>query len=483
MMGAKSISGLYLMADPPPACQIGIAAGWRAAQFESLMIETGGVAPNAEDFRARQIIDGLRDGFFSLDSHWRVTDCNAAMEAILSRSRGDLLERSFWELSGMSPESAFGQLGRRVLATQTPEAAEVVFTKRGPLRLLEVQVFPLGDGIGAVCRDITQRRAAERRLAESEARYRELADRTPAAAWLTRANGQLEFINQAMADALGRPREALLGERWMDAIDPADRDRLMETRLEARSTHGTFRFEGRFRRPDGELRIVEMYARPRFDSAGAFSGHAGMAADVTEARASERRQLLLINELNHRVKNTLTTVQSLARHTLRDADVPGRIEEILTERLLALSAAHDVLSRENWSGARLADIAQETLKPYLGEGRIHIEGTNARVPTNVAVGLSMALHEMAVNALKYGALSTRAGEVRLNWSRSDGVLLPDWREEGGPPVRPPERLGFGTRLLRRGLTGDLGAPAELIFAPEGLVCRLRVPTALADGEP
>jgi two-component sensor histidine kinase len=206
-----------------------------------------------------------------------------------------------------------------------------------------------------------------------------------------------------------------------------------------------------------------------------------MAADVTDARDAERRQQLLIDELNHRVKNTLTTVQSLVHNTLRDAGAPSGIEEILTERLMALSAAHDVLTRENWSGARLADIARETLKPYLAEGRILIEGPDARVPTNVAVALSMALHELATNALKYGALSTSAGEVRLSWSRGDRVLRLEWREMGGPPVRPPERQGFGSRLLLRGLTGDLTSPAELIYAPEGLICRLDVP-ALSGSE-
>lgn len=444
------------------------------------MINRGGAAPNNEEFRARQIIDGLREIFFSLDSHWRVTDCNAALEAMLSCGRSDLLGRSFWDVSGMSPDSAFGELSRRVLATHTPEVAEVV-TRQEPPRLLEVQVFPFADGIGTVCRDITQLRAAERQLAESEARYRELADGTPAAAWLTGADGQLEFINQAMADALGRPRETLLGEGWMNSIDPADRDRLMQERLRARTTHGPFRFEGRFRRPNGAMMIAELYGRPRFNSAGAYCGHAGMAADVTEARAVERRQKLMINELNHRVKNTLTTVQSLVHHTLRNADVPLGLQETLIERLLALSAAHDVLTREHWSGAPLADIVQETLKPYLADGRIHIQGPDARVPTNVAVALSMALHELAVNALKHGALSTSTGQVRLNWSLIDRALLLEWRETGGPPVLAPKRQGLGTRLLRRGLTDDLGAPAELIFAREGLVCRLHAP-ALGDGE-
>ena len=194
----------------------------------------------------------------------------------------------------------------------------------------------------------------------------------------------------------------------------------------------------------------------------------------------ERRQKLLIDELNHRVKNTLTTVQSLVHQTLRDAGVPSGDRGNLTERLMALSAAHDVLTRENWWGRDWPTSREETLKPYLTEGRVLIEGPDARVPTNVAVALSMALHELATNALKYGALSTSAGEVRLSWSQSNGVLRLEWREVGGPPVRPPRRKGFGSRLLRRGLTGELSSAAELIFAPEGLICRLDVPALGAD---
>jgi PAS domain S-box-containing protein len=124
------------------------------------------------------------------------------------------------------------------------------------------------------------------------------------------------FINQAMVDALGRPRRELLGEGWLHWIDPEDRPRLLAARAAARATHGPVRFEGRFRRPGGALRVIELYGRPRFDARGAFCGHIGIAADVTEARRFEHQRTLLINELNHRVKNTLTTVQSLVRQTL-----------------------------------------------------------------------------------------------------------------------------------------------------------------------
>jgi PAS domain S-box-containing protein len=154
-------------------------------------------------------------------------------------------------------------LAQRVAARRTPEGAELIYRADGRSRLLSVRAFPFADGVAAVWRDITAARAAERRLASDEARYREIAHGIPAAAWLTRATGKLEFVNQAMVDALGRPRPALLGDGWMDCIDPEDRPHLLETRRRAYASHSSFRYEGRFRRPDGALRIIELLGRPR----------------------------------------------------------------------------------------------------------------------------------------------------------------------------------------------------------------------------
>lgn len=442
------------------------------------MTGTAAVTPGAH--RARQIVEGLREGFLALDADWRLCDCNTATERFLDAERDELLGRKLWDVLGTDQTSPFGQIGRRVSTTRQPEEAEVVYVRRRLRRLLLVQVFPLEDGLGAVWRDITALRASERRLADSEAKYRELADGTPAAAWLTRADGRLEFVNEAMAAALGRPRKELLGLRWQETVDPEDRDRMEAARREARSRRGPLHYEGRFRRPDGSLRILKLYGRPRFGSLGGFRGYAGMADDVTEARAAEQRQKLLIDELNHRVKNTLATVQSLIRHSLREAGVAVEVEQVLTERLLALSAAHDVLTRENWSGARLADVARAALDPYLPTGRIVVSGPNMRIAPNVAVALSMALHELCTNAVKHGALSNDLGTVRLNWSQGDGGVLLEWRETGGPPAAAPERIGFGSRLLGRALAAELGRPAELIYAREGLVCRILIPAALAE---
>jgi PAS domain S-box-containing protein len=171
-----------------------------------------------------------------------------------------------------------------------------------------VDAFPAGDAIEVDWSDITAARTAELRLALSEARYQEAADGAPAAAWLSRADGALVYVNHALVEALGRPRGELLGNGWISAIDPEDRARFLAARASARAEHSSVQYEGRFRRPDGSLRTIQLYGRPRFDFLGGFCGHVGLAKDVTEIRESEARRTVLVNELNHRVRNTLAIV-------------------------------------------------------------------------------------------------------------------------------------------------------------------------------
>ena len=222
---------------------------------------------------------------------------------------------------------------------------------------------------------------------------------------------------------------------------------------------------------------MQVSSKPRLDDSGGFQGYVGLAVDVTDIRAAETRQRLLINELNHRVKNTLATVQSIAHQTLREGVPPAEARERLTARLLALSAAHNVLTRENWESAELGEIATEAIRPYDDGRRITLRGPAARIAPSAALALSMALHELCTNALKYGALSQPAGEISIRWSLAGESIGMEWRETGGPPVEPPARKGFGSRLLGQGLAAELGASAELDYAPAGLVCRIRAKIA------
>jgi PAS domain S-box-containing protein len=431
------------------------------------------------DESSRQIIAELADGFASFDADWRFIECNKTAERLFRLKRRVLLGRQFCDVAALTWESPFAALVRRVAEKKTPEDAELTFHIGGRSRLLAVRAFPLGDGVGARWRDITTARAAERRLALSNARYHEIADGLPAAAWLSRENGELEFINQAMVEALGRPRRALLGDGWLDSIDPADRRKLLRLRAQARASHSSFRCEGRFRRPDGALRIIELYGRPRFDALGEFRGHIGIATDITDTREAQERQQLLIDELNHRVKNTLAIVQAVVRQTLREHDVTQQVERDVTDRLMAISAAHDLLTRERWTGADLGDVVGEVMRPYDHAGRVSVSGAKVRISPKTAIALSMGLQELATNAAKYGALSVVEGRVALNWNKDEDAVTLEWRESRGPRVTAPDPPGFGSRLLGQVMAAQLGHPAQVVYATEGLICRFRAPVQRA----
>jgi PAS domain S-box-containing protein len=424
--------------------------------------------------RAQAIVDGLAFGFISLNAEGDVTDCNAAAERLFGCSHRRLAGLNLWTLAGIPLDSPFVALCQRVGKTRRAEEAEILFPDVGVQRLLWVRVFPLGDGVAALCHDISAIRQAELRLDEREARYREVAEHSPAAAWLSTPDGAIEFVNQAMADALGRPREELLGDGWVECVDKADLDAMLTARAEIRADRRPFHYAGRFRLPGGDVTTVDLYGRPRFDRQGRFLGHVGTLSDAPMMRRAEKLQRLITTELSHRLKNTLMTVLSLVSQSLRECDAPREAEKLVTERLCALSAAHDVLTREKWEGAELVDIVNAAAKSYVG-ARLILDGPPARVPAGVAVALSMALHELATNAAKYGSLSVPGGSVRLSWQKAGRCVDIEWRETGGPIVHPRQRVGFGSHLLERGIAGELDGPATVVYDPSGLVCTLRAP--------
>ncbi len=200
-------------------------------------------------------------------------------------------------------------------------------------------------------------------------------------------------------------------------------------------------------------------------------------ADALAVR--ERNLRLLINELNHRVKNTLATVQSIATQTLRSSQTTEQARRAIEERLLALSRVHDVLTRESWEGAGLAEIVAQAMAPYRHDrdDRLRMQGPEVRLSPRMALAIAMALQELATNAVKYGALSNETGTIAITWClEEEGKRLRlHWQEAGGPPVRAPERRGFGTRLIERSLAQDLDGRVEITFAPAGLVCTVDAP--------
>jgi two-component sensor histidine kinase len=263
-------------------------------------------------------------------------------------------------------------------------------------------------------------------------------------------------------------------------IWPADLSSFRRSFGAALDARGAFKIEVRAQDKDGGIRWFWCEGVPRLDDAHQFLGYTGCAVDITDSKRAQQHKDLLINELNHRVKNTLATVQSIASQTLRNAPTPDQARAGLEARLIALSKAHDVLTRENWEGADLQDIVAQAMEPYRNSGpeRIRVRGHAARVPPRTALALAMALQELATNAVKYGALSNDTGTVVIAWTIRDGDpphLDLRWEEEGGPPVAPPSRRGFGTRLIERSLAQDLNGEVQIEFASAGLRCSVTAP--------
>lgn len=359
---------------------------------------------------------------------------------------------------------------------------------RGTRRPMETQAVPLRLSDGsfaqlAITHDLTRRKLKDRRLRESEHLYQQLLQALPAAIYTTDMDGRITFYNDAAVAFAGRV--PAIGEKWCvtwrlynpDGTPmPHDQCPLAVALHEKRSVRN---LEAIAERPDGSRIWFTPYPTPLTDSQGVMTGAINMLVDISERKEAERHQKLLIDELNHRVKNTLAAIQSLIVQTARNIDSVEDFRRVLEARLFAMSCAHDHLSRRGWNDADLRELAIAGLAPYQGKGNVLVLGESTRVAPRPALMLAMVLHELATNAVKFGALSSPGGRVELGWSvvanGSRPALRIEWTESGGPLIEPRARSGFGTRLIEQGVETELGGTASLNFASEGLRCEIKVP--------
>ncbi len=230
-------------------------------------------------------------------------------------------------------------------------------------------------------------------------------------------------------------------------------------------------------RKDGSAVEVILCLAPLHNRDGGITGYAAITHDITERKAQEKTRQLLVDELNHRVKNTLAMVQSIARLTLRQTKSPEDFAASFTGRIQALAGAHDVLTASSWHGADVASLVRDQLiMGDTGEGRFSCRGPSVKLDPQAAVGLSLVLHELGTNANKYGSLSVANGTVDLSWDtvESGTVLKLRWQERDGPAVSEPTRRGFGTFIIEQSLSG-LDGEAHIRFDPAGLVCDMWLP--------
>ena len=283
-------------------------------------------------------------------------------------------------------------------------------------------------------------------------------------------------FNSEASKHFGRPASEMVGRRLWDLFPDAATTDLGRTFLDAMARRATIRSES-----------PSVVVGPRRLAYRLFPLGDGMGIvfrDVTDFRSAEEHRELLINELNHRVKNTLAMVQAIAAQTFKG--VAASVRADFDQRLMTLSSVHNLLTDQNWDSAELHDVIRASLHPHLGGERVRLAygGPDLRLKPRGAVAMSMALHELGTNALKYGALSTGTGMVTLEWRADDARFRFRWEESGGPSVARPTHTGFGSRMIERGLSSELQGEVKIDYRPEGLVCTIDSPLeAIRDEAP
>lgn len=343
----------------------------------------------------------------------------------------------------------------------------------------DISYSPVRDEVGVVrgvfciVSETTERRRAEeveRKLAAIVATSQDAILSTDVSLRITSWNAGAESLyGYTSEEAIGKPVTLMIPEdRRNEEQEILKRIRAGErvTPFETKRLHKT-----------GRLVDISLAVSPIIEEHGKVVGASKIARDIGDRKEAERLQRVLAEEMQHRVKNIFATVQAVARQTFNKATDPSVAMDVFEGRLFAMTRAHDLLHRDSWDGAGLAMIVERAISPYAQE-RFHIAGPDARLSSRVALALSMALHELATNAVKYGSLSVPKGMVSIIWQfchTKARVVELRWKERGGPLVIPPTRKGFGSKLVQKMLSAELSGDVILEFEPDGVLCVLRAP--------
>jgi len=395
--------------------------------------------------------------------------------------------RELNEFIGMRPaevvgSEAFARAQPRHAAAQNGQWVaydSILSLPDGTTREVEVQYIPhtgpdgQTGGFYAFAVDVTARRAAERALRDSERRYRRLfeaMDQGFAVHKMLPDGSDYRFlqVNPAFERLTGLTSAAVIGRTVREAIPGMD-DAFIARYADVVRNERAVRFQEYFA---PFHRWYETYAFPI--GADRF---ATLFDDITERKQAEERQVLLMAELDHRVRNILASVQSMVLLTARSATTKEQYAEILRGRVAAMARAHGLLTQCGWRGARLDQIVRDELAPFAGHaGGLSISGpSTVMLKPKDALNFALVLHEMTTNAAKYGALSIPGGHIDVRWTDAAGALCLTWEESGGPPVTPPERRGFGSVLIESALGADGTTLVDLTFPPEGVRCTITLP--------
>ncbi|MGG5887740.1 HWE histidine kinase domain-containing protein [Falsiroseomonas sp. HC035] len=444
------------------------------------------VAQRQAERRHTEVLASMREVIYALDADTRFAFVSQRAREVWRREDAELVGRPFLEMFPVAAESLSWQVQQRALAARQETHVCVVSPVIG--RWIEVDVYPRqGGGITVAFRDIEDLRALHRERAASERRLRlATAAGRLGTFLLDMAKGTVSRSGRVVPAGGALPATDLPLEDWLARVHPEDLPavRAALAAIAAGRTSG-YQLEYRFQREVGDRWIIiESHAvvAERDPATGRPQLLAGVSRDVTAERAAEERQRLMAREVDHRAKNALAVVQAALRLTPRqDAEAYAVSVE---GRVAALARAHSVLAEGRWQGAALRAVIEAELAAFQagsvepGGSRFALEGPNLALAPDAVQALSMALHELATNAAKHGALSAAQGRILVTWRIDPGAALLHltWAEQGGPPLDgPPTRRGFGSRLVEATIANQLGGSVERGWEPSGLVCRMALP--------
>ncbi len=463
-------------------CLVGTAEATRRYHDRSLAGERRFRAAGDLALDGFGILEAVRDSQRTIvDLRWLYA--NPAMASLLHRSQDDLVGgRLLEQLPGQQSDPALFPSYVEVIRTGRPQEAEVFYDADGVRGWFRISVVKLDDGVAISLRDVTERKVRAAALQESEERFRLLAEAVDDVFWIIDVGQKrVVYVSPAYERVWGCSREQLDRDpkAWRAHLHPQDRalaeqvfDQIMAGRRETYEL--IYRMQGR----NGAVRWVRDKAW--LVRSGETLRVVGIATDVSAEKAAEEKQRLLTQELNHRLKNSFAQMQSILHLSARSARGLGEFVDSLGGRIQALARGQDVLVKDPWHAADLEAIVREVLAPYAAqEHHSQIEGPAVQVAAAAVPLVHMAFHELATNAVKYGALGAAGGLVSVRWQiqtdeRGPALRL-TWQETGGPAVVPPTRRGFGSMLIEQALAGEFGGEITLAFAPTGLTCSMRLP--------